>query len=332
MKKNINKNNGEIVKISIIIPVYNTEKYVGNCLDSIINQTKYFENTEILLIDDGSTDSSATVIKNYVDKYSNIKYFYKTNGGQGSARNIGLSRATGEYVSFIDSDDEVSSNYFESFLSNDSYDIITCNYLQVSNLKEKIIDFKFTDNNVKNFMIMNTGPCNMILRNSFLKKNKFNFPVDIIYEDLAVIPSLALLTSKIKHISEPNYIYNIVSGSTTNKTKYTKKLNDIFYSFEKLSENFENFDIENEYKDELEFLYIRRLLMSASLRFFEFDDPDNSVDKIVSIIKTKYPLWYKNKYYRKLKFSQKIMGLLIYYKFYGLSKNLKKLKNIMGGK
>lgn len=97
--------------ISIIVPIYNTEKYLRQCLDSILNQT--YTNFEVLLVNDGSTDSSGMICQEYVENDSRFRYFEKDNGGVASARNLGLERSSGAYITFIDSDDWVEQNYLE---------------------------------------------------------------------------------------------------------------------------------------------------------------------------------------------------------------------------
>ena len=108
--------------LSIIIPIYNSEKYVQRCLDSIVSQTN--KNFEVILIDDGSTDDSANICKQYCSNNSNFKYFYQKNGGPGAARNKGLRYSIGELISFIDPDDFVSSNYVETILRNMNSDLL----------------------------------------------------------------------------------------------------------------------------------------------------------------------------------------------------------------
>lgn len=102
--------------ISIIVPVYNTEKYLARCIESLIKQT--YKNIEIILVDDGSTDSSGSICKKYAANDNRIKYYYKENGGQGSARNIGIDKSNGDYIAFVDSDDYVEHNMYEILLKN----------------------------------------------------------------------------------------------------------------------------------------------------------------------------------------------------------------------
>ena len=97
--------------ISIIVPIYNVEKYIKKCIDSIINQT--YTNLEIILVDDGSPDNCGKICDKYKEKDDRIKVIHKKNGGLSDARNAGIDIATGEYITFIDSDDYVAENYIE---------------------------------------------------------------------------------------------------------------------------------------------------------------------------------------------------------------------------
>lgn len=103
-------------KVSVIIPVYNVEKYIERCVDSVLNQT--FQDYEVLLIDDGSTDNSGKICDKYSLKDSRIKVFHKENGGVSSARNLGIDSAKGEWICFIDGDDWVKENYLRVFFKN----------------------------------------------------------------------------------------------------------------------------------------------------------------------------------------------------------------------
>jgi glycosyltransferase involved in cell wall biosynthesis len=112
-----------LIKVSIIIPVYNTEKYIRKCLESAINQT--LTDIEIICINDGSTDNSLSILYEYAAKDSRIRVFTKTNEGVAKARNLGLRHARGEYIGFIDSDDFVDEKYFEELYSyGPQYDVI----------------------------------------------------------------------------------------------------------------------------------------------------------------------------------------------------------------
>ena len=178
-------------KISIIVPVYNVEKYLKKCIDSIINQT--YKNIEIILVDDGSKDSSGRICDEYIEKDKRIVTIHKKNGGLSDARNEGIKKATGKYLSFIDSDDYIEENMignlYKSIIENDS-DISTC---------AKIIEYsnkKIIKNNKSNFCINNNEAMKRMLTfdeidtsacDKLFKKDLFlniKFPVGRYYEDI----------------------------------------------------------------------------------------------------------------------------------------------------
>lgn len=120
--------------ISVIIPVYNKENYIHKCLDSVLNQS--YSNLEIVLVDDGSKDNSGQILDDYAKKDSRIKVFYIKNGGVYAARNFGLGKSIGDYVTFIDADDTIENNYVETLfceLQKNDCDIAQCNYSNVHN-------------------------------------------------------------------------------------------------------------------------------------------------------------------------------------------------------
>ena len=117
-------------KISIIVPVYNVEQYLPRCIDSILNQS--FADFELLLIDDGSKDKSGTICDEYAAKDSRIRLFHKENGGVSSARNVGLDNARGEWLAFIDGDDEITEGYFDIRQEHEGVDVIIKPYCTVN--------------------------------------------------------------------------------------------------------------------------------------------------------------------------------------------------------
>lgn len=126
--------------ISIIIPVYNVEKYLNKCLDSIITARKDFP-IELLLVNDGSTDNSNNICDYYASNYAYIKSFNKQNNGVSSARNYGITQATGKYIMFIDSDDYIDIETFDiiySMIANDSYDLFCSNYFITNTIEKKL--------------------------------------------------------------------------------------------------------------------------------------------------------------------------------------------------
>lgn len=303
------------MKISVIVPVYNTSKYLSKCLDSILNQT--YKNYEIIIVNDGSTDNSDKIINEYVSKHKNIKYYNKKNGGQASARNLALKNATGEYVTFIDSDDYVDLDMFKNMIENiDDSDIVICDILIESNNSFVLKTYnKINKLPGKNYMTSYMGPVAKLYKRKFLEEYDFKFMEDIFYEDLASIPYLGMYTNKIKYVEKPFYHYVIRSGSTMKQQKYNKHLEDIFAVMDHLTKEIDS----KLYKEELEYLYIEHLLYSASLRFIKYDKYDE-IDKINIIINNNYPLYKNNIYYKNKSIKFKIICNLVYNKKYKLLK------------
>ena len=119
--------------ISVVIPIYNVEKYLRRCLDSVLHQVDVTQ--EIILVDDGSTDASGMICDEYTEKYPEVKCLHISNSGPATAKNIGYDHATGNYIAFIDSDDEIKPNMFSTMLKSGNKhnaDIVCCNYIQVN--------------------------------------------------------------------------------------------------------------------------------------------------------------------------------------------------------
>lgn len=293
-------------KVSVIIPVFNSENYLKKCLDSIINQT--LKDIEIILIDDGSTDDSLEIIKQYSQKYSNIIYQSKKNEGQAIARNIGIEMATGKFISFVDSDDYIENTMLETLykdaIKNDS-DIVVCDY--VEEYKNKKVSRKSlyvnSDTIQKRYILSVAGPCSKIIKAEIFKQNNIRFLENNIYEDLAIIPSLTLHTDKISYCEEPLYYYVIRQNSTMQQTKYNKKLESIFNVMEYVYNQFEG----KGYNDEIEFLYINHLLYAGCGRFLRYPNTNDMILKIINTIKSKYPNWKENKYFKKQTTAYKVI-------------------------
>lgn len=150
--------------ISIIIPVYNVEQYVNRCLDSIINQS--YKKIEIILIDDGSSDNSGKICDKYAEIDNRIKVIHKDNGGVSSARNVGLEVATGEFLTFVDSDDYLPNNAIENLLTMKEADFVFSKAYLISNENKEIIE-----NGIKESLYLNGKSVENDLISRFLKKD-----------------------------------------------------------------------------------------------------------------------------------------------------------------
>lgn len=317
-----------MVKVSVIVPVYNVEDYLAKCLDSLVKQT--LEDIEIIVVNDGSTDGSQTIIDSYVNKYPDkVICFTKENGGQASARNFALTKATGEYISFVDSDDWVDTNMFKVMLNSakkSNADIIISKASAIKNSQEVDDELSYypVNDTIKNYIVNQACPWGKLIKKSLILDNDLFFPNLRAYEDVAVVPSFALFSRNIVELNEKFYYYLIRTGSTMNQTKYSAKLEQIFLSLTHLEDIFKKEEKYNEYIQELEYLYIEHLLHAASLRFFAFDNYEKNIKKVVETIKEKYPNWRKNKYYKKENLKYKVVCNLFYLQQYSLLKILLK--------
>ena len=315
-----------MIKVSVIVPIYNAEKYLERTIGSLLSQT--IDNYEILLINDGSTDGSKEIIKYYEENYDKVISFSKENGGQSSARNYGISKAKGKYLAFIDADDYIDNSFLEKMynkaIQNDA-DICFCNYYHVYEDKiEKDREYQVKDlNNVtkKEYLLADPSPCNKIYKKDFLDKNNFKFEEGRIYEDLSHIFSLVKYNPKISYLNEYLFYYVHSSESTMRKSKYTKKYEDIFGAVEYLNKKLSIIDC----TDEVEYIITYHLLYLAALNFYKYNKLD-MIDKISDFMKKNYNKFYKNKYYKKLSLREKTLCYLFYKKQYKIVRIFQKLK------
>ena len=218
-----------MVDISIIVPIYNASKYLKKCLDSLVSQTK--KELEFILINDGSTDDSESIINSYKD--SRIKYFKRSNHGIGKTRNFGINNASGKYIMFLDSDDYLEENACEVLykkIEKEKLDVVVCDFYRVdSNSKEaeKIISFKNTSlkDNPNLLLHINLAPWNKIYRSALLKDNNIKFIEDLKYEDAPFVVLSLLKSKKIGKVDKPLINYTIHEKSET--TVRDKKVFDI---------------------------------------------------------------------------------------------------------
>lgn len=313
-----------MIKVSIIVPFYNSKKYLKRCLDSLVKQS--LNDIEFIFVNDGSTDGSEKIVYDYLSKDNRIRLFNKKNGGQASARNFGLSKAHGDYIIFIDSDDYVEENLCEELYNSvkNGYDIVISDYYIVSdNVKSyhKISKCVEGEISLKEYLLTAVCPWNKIYRREFLIKNGFVFPEGIIYEDYASIPTLVNYNPKVYYLPKAfvNYIHTEVS--TMRSDEYKEKYENIFEATDFLYEHL----YKGEYIEELEYLISYHFLYLGSLNFYRFEKFEQ-FDKISDFMKKKFPKYFKNKYVRKMSLKEKVLMRLFYHKRYNVIKYIQKIK------
>ena len=225
--------------ISVIVPVYNVENYLAKCLDSLVNQS--YENIEILVVNDGSTDDSEKIMKEYVQKFpEKIKAFHKENGGLSDARNFGIDRATGDYLGFVDSDDYVVDRMFEEMLNlavKHQAEMVICNIqkvdehgnvtqklIQIPNMPEKID----LENHFSVFSDLSYFACNKLFKKELFSNKRFKKGVH--FEDIQLIPQLLLSCNTLAQTQ--NFHYQYLERTDSISKTHTEKGLDILFAVE----------------------------------------------------------------------------------------------------
>lgn len=240
--------------LSVVVPVYNTEKYLLNTINSIINAR--IDNMEILIINDGSTDNCEIIIKKFLKEYPDlIRYIKKENGGLGSVRNVGLKEAKGKYISSIDSDDTINSNFFkeaEVYLKR-NIDVVIYDWLSInednSEYETPAIEESLKEKSKYEGILYSSimpSTCNKIIKKSILDSLNMKYVEDK-YEDLSLNPLVMLKAKTIKYINKPYYEYYLRSGSLMRTSAgysmihIIKELNERINNIGKVNANLEEF-------------------------------------------------------------------------------------------
>lgn len=224
--------------VSIIIPIYNNERYLEKCLDSVLKQT--YQEIEILLIDDGSTDNTPDICTDYVHKDQRFKYYRQDQKGVSSARNLGLSESKGAYITFIDSDDFVNENHIE-ILSSEMihHDMTIVGYTEIGNKSKAWINGSneiLNKNGLIDSILRNTsvfsGPCNKMYKKKIIDEFQLSFYEDIKYgEDLVFNIEYSLKSDSGYIINQSTYTYlkhlEGATGKIQSVDKFKVRLTDL---------------------------------------------------------------------------------------------------------
>lgn len=211
------------LKLSIIIPIYNSEKFLDKCIRSVLSQT--LKDFELILVNDGSTDSSLDICYKYQAEDLRVKVFNQSNAGQSKARNVGLSIASGKYIAFVDSDDWVDKNYFEKLVSAcEKYDAdVSC--ASILRVKKHIKKFRIKYTEEKTYEIPQEkidvarvpNMCyvwNKVYKRSFLEKLNLRFVEGMFFEDVDFVAKAVYYSNKIVTVPGTYYFYWSNSAST----------------------------------------------------------------------------------------------------------------------
>ena len=297
------------MKVSVIVPVYNVERYLDKCLDSLAHQT--LKDIEIIIVNDGSPDHSEDIIKKYTKKYQNFKYYKKENGGLSSARNYGIKYATGDYIAFLDSDDYVKYDMYEKMylkaVSN-NYDLVVCdiNYLYPNKTIRVSSGIKEDTQNIKKaYLTIHPAAWNKLFKKELFNNNIY-FKEGIWFEDVEFIYRMLPFIKSIGVILEDFNQYVQREGSITSSV--SPKIYDYVSNMNGIIDFYKEREIYDEYKRELEYVYVRYLYATfiRSIKKYNYDEYMKAVDVAIKNVREHFPKYRKNKY-----FYQSIKGLYL---------------------
>ena len=312
-----------MIKVSVIVPVYNVENYIKKCLDSLLAQTLL--EIEVLIVNDGSRDTSREIAMTYVSENPHFHLLDKENGGLSDARNFGLKQAQGEYVAFIDSDDciapQMLAEMYKRALATES-DLVCCDLKYIyDDGTEKIssgADFEVSSF-IENPAIIgiNNSACNKLYRRSFIQT--FAFPQGQWYEDLAVIPIWVAKANRVAYISEAYYDYFQREGSIAHSC--TPKLFDIYDSIHHVQTEVREI-MESEIVDQtiMDF-YLDNGLVMTTLRIKDADSKEQRMQyyqENMLKLNEYCPNWFKAAMKKKYHWKQKLIFRLLKWKAFGL--------------
>jgi len=261
------------MKLSVVIPMYNAEKYIGKCLESILNQKLNHEEYEIIVVNDGSSDNSLNVVVEKSNQYKNIRVFTVPNGGQGKARNYGVVQAKGKYIYFVDADDYIAFNSLHKCLEEaeieEDLDMLFFNIRvtdredefeslpQYDSKSSKVYDgiTYFSEN------ILNNSPCHFFIRKKFIEENNLKFVEGRYLEDGLFLVDCIIKAKKVKFCNVDVYRYVHRPGSTTRNKSLSHKIKmiqDFYLAVEHLNNIYIKSQKENLPKNFLTRLETRR--------------------------------------------------------------------------
>ncbi len=321
------------MKLSVIIPVYNTRKLVRKCIDSILAQK--FKGIEIILVDDGSTDDSLEILREYEKKYpESIVVLTKKNGGQGSARNLGLRIAKGDYITFVDSDDTIAEGMYQEMYDmaiKEKCDIVICgvqDYYEKNGYRNNRSLF-----NKKNIpiseAIVHSIPAvwNKIYKKSLFKGENMFFNESNWYEDFPLSMQLLMKAKKVCYIDKPFYQYYHRIRSSIHNDNIVRNL-DIIKDYKEVVNFATKYNYYNKYDEEIHYLLLKEVYISTINRVIRTNNPASDKRKIIKEIKKycKEAHLRKTKYFKEMPRAFRLSYYLIKLNMYSLINLLFKIK------
>ena len=259
-------------KVSVIVPIYNVEKYLEKCINSLLSQT--LEDIQIILVNDGSKDNSGNIAKEYEkNNKDRVIYVEKENGGLSDARNYGLKYATGDFIAFLDSDDYIEKNAYEEMYNKaieENADYVECDFIWEFPNKIRI-DKQYPYKNKKEMLsFVRVVAWNKLIKRQLIIDNNLEFPKGLRYEDVEFTYKLIPFINKFAYVDKPFIHYVQRKGSIANVQN--ERTAEIFTVLDNVIEFYKKNNIYEKYRDELEYNYARYLLCSSLKRMCKIKD------------------------------------------------------------
>ena len=306
------------MKLSIVIPIYNVEKYLAKCLDSVIypNLPDY----EIIGVNDGSTDSSGEILADYVRRYpALVRAVTQENGGLGCARNSGLAVAKGEYVQFLDSDDTLLDGAVREILALTEKGMDVCLFdlvgvdeqgRQISYTKGSRWAGPFTLSEHPEQLLHIPHACNKFFRRELFERTGLRFPGRLWFEDIATTPKLLLNAERICYVEKPWYRYLQRQGSILNNPN-TKRNLEIIEAVDTTLDYFRVRGVFEQYRDQLCYMTAFHQLIVTSVRVNQIDPKSEVLSILRDNFVEKFPDYSENPYFRQQSPKYKLLAYLI---------------------
>ena len=284
-------------KVSVIVPIYNVEKYLEKCINSLLSQT--LEDIQIILVNDGSKDNSGNIAKECEKNNKNrIIYVEKENGGLSDARNYGLKYATGDFIAFLDSDDYIEKNAYEEMYNKaieENADYVECDFIWEFPNKIRV-DKQYPYKNKKEMLsFVRVVAWNKLIKRQLITDNNLEFPKGLRYEDVEFTYKLIPFINKFAYVDKPFIHYVQREGSIANVQN--ERTAEIFTVLDNVIEFYKKNNIYEEYRDELEYNYARYLLCSSLKRMCKIKDKtirEKLLTESWKRLNSNFPNWKEN--------------------------------------
>ena len=313
------------MKLSIIVPVYNVEKYLRECLDSVIvpGTAEY----EIVCVDDGSTDSSPMILEEYRESYpALVRTLHTENHGLGEASNNGIRAAAGEYIAFVDSDDTLAEKAVEEMLEACTYgdDLILFDLSTMTDTGELIGTEKgcryrnegtFTLEEYPQLLFDRANRWNKLYRRTLFSESGILYPGRVWFEDYGTNPKLYPLCRTIRYVEKTWYHYRQQPDSITHVKNPARNL-EILDAAESVLRFYEDAGLFEKYRPELEYSVFYNVLLTSTDRVNLIDPKSEVQEKLLEYTRSRFPDYEKNRYFTEMSGKYKLLHLLMKHKLY----------------